>query len=107
MNENAKTGRRKDQFTKGAGRAAFWLWALVMVTSALTSMGMSAASYGQGMVMLPAYSMAVIAFLLGFIGGKSTPRKGDNKPSKWAFLGALWVTGTAASKALALCGKNG
>lgn len=97
MNENTTPGgRKKGQFTKGAGVAAFWLWALVMITSALTSMGMSAANYGQGMVMLPAYVMAVAVFFLGFMGGKSVPRKGDNKPSKWAFLGALWVAGTAA-----------
>ena len=96
MDANATQSRKKDKFTAGAGRAAFWLWALVMVTSALTSMGMSAAAYGQGMVMLPAYIMAMVVFFLGFIGGKSHPRKSDNRPSKWAFLGALWVTGTAA-----------
>ena len=102
MDANTKSGRKKDKFTKGAGAAAFWLWTLVMITSGLTSMGMSAASYaqGQGMVMLPGYIMGMIAFFLGFLGGKGIPRKGDNKPSKWAFLSALWVTGTAAGVTL-------
>ncbi|MHB8224166.1 type IV secretion system DNA-binding domain-containing protein [Acidithiobacillus sp.] len=67
-----------------------------MVTSGLTSMGMSAANYAQGMVMLPAYIMGMAFFFFGFMGGKGIPRKGDNKPSKWAFLNALWITGTAA-----------
>lgn len=96
MDANTKSGRKKEKFTKGAGAAAFWLWALVMITSGLISMGMSTASYAQGMVMLPAYIMAMIAFFLGFMGGKGIPRKGDTRPSKWAFLSALWVTGTAA-----------
>lgn len=96
MDANTKPNRKKEKFTAGAGRAAFWLWVLVMVSSGLTSMGMSAASYGQGMVMLPAYIMGMAFLFFAFLGGKSTPRKGDNRPSKWAFLGALWATGTAA-----------
>ena len=96
MDENTTTGRKKDRFTKGAGRAAFWLWTLVMVTSGLTSMGMSATSYAHGIVMMPAYAMALAFFFFGFIGSKSTPRKDSTRPSKWAFLGAGWVTGTAA-----------
>ena len=96
MDAKTKLGRKKEKFTKGAGRAAFWLWALVMMTSALTGMGMGAASYSHGVVMLPAYIMGMAVLFFGFMGGRSTPRKGDHKPSKWAFLSAFWVTGTAA-----------
>ncbi|MBU2718917.1 type IV secretion system DNA-binding domain-containing protein [Acidithiobacillus ferridurans] len=92
MNAN---GRKKESFTKGAGSAAFWLWALVMVTSGLTAMGMSAASYAHGAVMMPAYVMAIVVFGLGVYGGKNTPRKGSTKATRWQFLGALWVTATA------------
>jgi type IV conjugative transfer system coupling protein TraD len=100
MEANAKQGSKKEKFTAGIGRAMFWLWTLVMVTSALTSMGMSAVGYAGGIVMLPAYAMAMVVFFFGFLGGKNTPRKGDTKPSRWAFLGALWVTGTAAGLAM-------
>lgn len=96
MDANAKPNRKKEKFTAGIGKAMYWIWTLVMVSSGLTSMGMSAAAYGQGLVMLPGYSMGMMAFFLAFMGGKDTPRKGDNRPSRWAFLGALWVTGTAA-----------
>ena len=77
MSTNANPGRKKESFTKGAGAAAFWLWALVMVTSALTSMGMSAAAYHHGTVMMPVYIMALVFFGLGVYGGKNTPRKGS------------------------------
>ena len=100
MNANATPGRKKERFTKGAGAAAFWLWALVMVTSALTSMGMSVAEYHHGVVMMPAYSMAVLFFGLGVYGGKSTQKKGSTKATRWQFLGALWVTATAMSLTL-------
>lgn len=96
MDSNAKSNRKKEKFTAGIGKAMFWIWTLVMVSSGLTSMGMTAATYGQGLVMLPGYAMGMMAFFLGFIGGKDSPRKGDNRPSRWAFLGAGWVTGTAA-----------
>ena len=89
-------GRKKENATAGMGTAAYWLWVLVMVTSGLTSMGMSAAHYAHGVVMMPAYGMGMIAFFLAFLGGKDTPRKSSNRPSRWAFLGAFWVTGTAA-----------
>ena len=88
-------GRKKEAFTKGAGSAAFWLWALVMVTSGLTAMGMSVASYSDGTVMMPAYIIALIPFGLGVYGGKNTPGKGSTKATRWQFLGALWVTATA------------
>ena len=100
MNTNATPGRKKEAFTKGAGTALFWLWTLIMVTSGLTSMGMSAAAYHHGTVMMPAYVMAVIIFGLGVYGGKNTLRKGSTKASRWQFLGALWVTATAMSLTL-------
>ena len=95
MSTNTNAGRKKESFTKGAGAAAYWLWALVMVTSALASMGMSAAEYEHGVVMMPVYIMALIPFGLGVYGGKNTPRKGSTKATRWQFLGALWVTATA------------
>ncbi|WP_163098560.1 type IV secretion system DNA-binding domain-containing protein [Acidithiobacillus ferrianus] len=100
MDTNATPGRKKESFTKGAGAAAFWLWALVMVTSALTSMGMSAAGYDHGTVMMPAYLMAVLIFGLGVYGGRNTQKNGSTKATRWQFLGALWVTATAMSLTL-------
>ena len=100
MNENATPGRKKEAFTKGAGRALYWLWVLIMVTSGLTAMGMSAAEYAHGMIMMPAYSLAIIIFGLGVYSGKNTPRKGSTKATRWQFLGALWVTATAMSLTL-------
>ena len=95
MSTNAKQNRKKESFLKGAGSAAFWLWTLVMITSGLASMGMSAASYAHGTVMMPAYVMALIPFGLGVYGGRNTQKKGSTKATRWQFLGALWVTGTA------------
>ncbi len=96
MDANAKPNRKKEKFTAGIGKAMYWIWTLVMVSSGLTGMGMNAVTYGQGMVMLPGYAMGMMVFFLAFLGGKDTPRKGDPRPSRWAFFGAGWVTGTAA-----------
>nr|NDU43488.1 type IV secretion system DNA-binding domain-containing protein [Acidithiobacillus ferrianus] len=95
MDTNATPGRKKESFLKGAGSALYWLWTLVMVTSGLTAMGMSVAAYHHGMIMMPAYVMAVAFFGFGVYGGKNTPRKGSTKATRWQFLGALWVTATA------------
>ena len=96
MSTEATSKRKKESFLKGAGAAAFWIWALVMITGSLTEMGMPVLpGHYSGMVMMPIYSMAVLFFALGVYNGRNTPRKGSTKATRWQFLGACWVTGTA------------